>query len=124
MRTFTCDTVPFTVADARGATQATRICLQDLLVPTYVLINQSQFECTLNYSAKIENLEDEYSKASLMASMQDQVYKEMEVAGLAKFTAYCNKAVRVVFEDRTIVRLMQGCEAARIFSNSNLTYLG
>jgi len=30
----------------------------------------------------------------------------MEVPGLAKFTAYCNKAVRVVFEDRTIVRLM------------------
>ena len=40
----------------------------------------------------------------------------MEVPGLTKFTAYCNKAVRVVFEDRTIVRLMQGCEAARILT--------
>jgi hypothetical protein len=40
----------------------------------------------------------------------------MSVSGLAHFTAYCNKAVKVVFEDRTIVRLMQGCEAARILT--------
>ena len=51
-----------------------------------------------------------------MASMQDQVYKEMEVPGLAKFTAYCNKVVKVVFEDRTIVRMMLGCQSARILT--------
>jgi hypothetical protein len=51
MRSFTSDTVPFTVADARGATQAARICLQELLVPTYVVISQSHFDCTPNYSA-------------------------------------------------------------------------
>ena len=51
-----------------------------------------------------------------MASKQDQIYKEMEVAGLAKFTAYTNKAIKVVFEDRTIVRMMQGCDAVRILT--------
>jgi hypothetical protein len=86
------------------------------LVPTYVLINQSHFNETPNYTLFGEPLEDEFSKASLMASMQDQIYKEMEVTGLAKFTAYCNKVVKVVFEDRTIVRMMQGCESARILT--------
>lgn len=51
-----------------------------------------------------------------MASMQDQLYKEMEVAGLAKFTAYCNKSVKVVFEDRTIVRMVHGCENVRLLT--------
>ena len=51
-----------------------------------------------------------------MASMQDQIYKELEVAGLAKFTAYCNKSVKVVFEDRTIVRMMLGCDHVRLLT--------
>jgi hypothetical protein len=40
----------------------------------------------------------------------------MEVANLAKFTAYCNKSIKVVFEDRTIVRMMHGCESIRILT--------
>ena len=51
-----------------------------------------------------------------MASQQDAIYKEMEVAGLARFTAFCNKSIKVVFEDRTIVRMMLGCEAVRILT--------
>lgn len=40
----------------------------------------------------------------------------MEVAGLAKFTAYCNKAIKVVFDDRTIVRMVYGCDSIRLLT--------
>jgi hypothetical protein len=56
------------------------------------------------------------SKAALMAAQQDQVYKELSMPGLAQFTAYCNKAIKVVFEDRTIVRMMKGCDAIRVLN--------
>jgi hypothetical protein len=51
-----------------------------------------------------------------MAASQERIYKEMEVANLAKFTAYSNKSIKVVFEDRTIVRMMHGCESIRILT--------
>ena len=38
------------------------------------------------------------------------------MAGLAKFTAYCNKAIKVVFEDRTIVRMVYGCDSIRLLT--------
>jgi hypothetical protein len=40
----------------------------------------------------------------------------MEVKGLAQFTAYYNKAVKVVFEDRTIVRMMQKCDIVKVLT--------
>jgi hypothetical protein len=40
----------------------------------------------------------------------------MEVKGLAHFTAYCNKAIKVVFEDRTIVRMIYGSDVVRILT--------
>ena len=83
----------------------------------YVLLNQSHFMTTVGYESMYEPTEEDHlSKAYLMASQQDQVYKEMEVQNLAKFTAYCNKSIKVVFEDRTIVRMMQGCESIRILT--------
>ena len=38
-------------------------------------------------------------------SGSDQVVKELKVNGLATFTAFANHAIKVVFEDRTIVRM-------------------
>lgn len=51
-----------------------------------------------------------------MASMQDQLYKELELEGLGKFEAYCNKSIKVVFEDRTIVRMMSNCQSVRLLT--------
>jgi hypothetical protein len=38
-------------------------------------------------------------------SGSDIVLKELSVKGLATFTAFANKAVKVVFDDRTIIRM-------------------
>ena len=38
-------------------------------------------------------------------SGSDQVIKEMTVGGLATFTAFANHAIKVVFEDRTKIRM-------------------
>lgn len=40
----------------------------------------------------------------------------MEIEGLARFTAYTNKAVKVVFDDRTIVRMIYGCSTIRLLT--------
>jgi hypothetical protein len=40
----------------------------------------------------------------------------MEVKGLAQFTSYYNKAIKVVFEDRTIVRMMQKSDIVWVLS--------
>ena len=39
----------------------------------------------------------------------EQVIKEMNVADLGHFTAYSNQAIKAVFLDRTIVRMMKDC---------------
>ncbi len=38
-------------------------------------------------------------------SGSEYVVKEIQVKGLATFTAFQNKAIKVVFDDRTIVRM-------------------
>lgn len=37
-----------------------------------------------------------------------EILREMEVNGLARFTAYANHAIKVHFDDRTIVRMQKG----------------
>lgn len=69
MRTFTCDTIPFTVTDSLDPTK--RLNLQELLVDPYLVLKHP-FEETKGYSHKQQlEAEDELSKASLMASVQD-----------------------------------------------------
>ena len=51
-----------------------------------------------------------------MAAKQDEVLNNLEVKGLANFTAFHNKAIKVVFEDRTIVRMMQSCDIVRVLN--------
>jgi hypothetical protein len=40
----------------------------------------------------------------------------MSVPNLASFTAFCNRSIKVVFDDRTIVRMQHGCESIRILT--------
>ena len=41
----------------------------------------------------------------------------MEVPGLARFTAYSNFAIKVLFDDRTIVRMQKGYDVVKILSS-------
>jgi len=41
-------------------------------------------------------------------SGSDEIVKELDVRGLATFTAFANLAIKVKFEDRTIVRMQKG----------------
>jgi len=41
-------------------------------------------------------------------SGSSEVVREMEVNGLGRFTAYANYAIKVRFDDRTIVRMQKG----------------
>jgi hypothetical protein len=51
-------------------------------------------------------------------SGSDFVVKELQVKGLATFTAFENKAIKVVFEDRTIVRMQLGQELIKVLSKN------
>ena len=59
---------------------------------------------------------NDISKAGLMASHADQVIQAMTVADLGEFKAYANGAIKVVFQDRTIVRLMKDCPIIRVLT--------
>ena len=50
-------------------------------------------------------------------SGSDEVIKEMEIQGLAKFTAFSNFAIKVLFDDRTIVRMQKGYDVVKILSS-------
>ena len=45
-----------------------------------------------------------------------EVLREMEVNGLARFTAYANRAIKVHFDDRTIVRMQKGQDVVKVLS--------
>lgn len=49
-------------------------------------------------------------------SASNRVIRELEVKGLATFTAFENSSIKVVFDDRTIVRMQAGLEIIRILS--------
>ena len=40
----------------------------------------------------------------------------MEVNGLGRFTAYSNHAIKVHFDDRTIIRMQKGQEVVKVLS--------
>jgi hypothetical protein len=42
--------------------------------------------------------------------------KEITLDGLGKFIAYSNKSIKVMFEDRTILRLMNNCDIVRLLN--------
>ena len=44
----------------------------------------------------------------------NEVIKQLEVPNLATFYAYGNDSIKVVFTDRTILRMQKNCEAVRI----------
>jgi len=56
--------------------------------------------------------------AALMASQAqvDQIVNETEMKELGTFTAYSNKAIKAVFNDRTIIRAMLGCPIVKILN--------
>lgn len=51
-----------------------------------------------------------------MAGGPDTIYKQLEVKDLGSFTAYRNQAIKAVFQDRTIVRIMKDCRIIRVLN--------
>lgn len=81
--------------------------MQDVLLDAYNLMHNFIF---FN-DRKAESLSEEVARTKLdvqAMSGSSEVIKELQVKGLANFTAYANHAIKVVFEDRTIVRMQQG----------------
>jgi hypothetical protein len=48
----------------------------------------------------------------------NEVVKQMEVPNLATFYAYANESIKVLFTDRTILRMQKNCDAIRILDRS------
>lgn len=48
--------------------------------------------------------------------MTSKVYKTLEMPGLASFTAYTNRSVKVNFEDRTLLRFGHGSDVLHILN--------
>lgn len=42
--------------------------------------------------------------------------KEVKIENLGHFTAYSNKHIKALFDDRTIVRVFEGCKMAKILN--------
>jgi hypothetical protein len=111
LRSFTGDTVPFQV---QSHLPAVRLKPQLLLAPAFLMLEHFPPEMTAAQTGSSPS--EQLQKASLMAAGADSVVREVEVPDLGKFQAYANGAVRVLFKDRTIVRLMKDCQIARVLS--------
>jgi hypothetical protein len=71
--------------------------------------------------AKPESLHEEVTRTKQQIqsmSGSDVILKELQVKGLATFTAFENRAIKVVFDDRTIVRMQQGQELIKLLSKT------
>ena len=108
LRSFTCNTIPFTVPDYKQPREMPRLMLHEILANSFLMFKHP-FEVSGTYAQGM--VEDEMSKEKLVMSGENshKVVKELQMEGLAKFIAYGNRAIKVVFEDRTIVRLREGC---------------
>eukprot|EP00347_Sterkiella_histriomuscorum_P020126 403339009 len=117
LRSFTCDTVPFSVADSIDPANKPRIQFHEILVDAFIIIKHPFVPCEL-YSQEGAYEDDKLSKESLLAAQQNLVVKEMRVEGLAHFIAYSNKSIKVQFDDRTILRMQLNSNILRILSKS------
>ena len=78
--------------------------MQDLLLDGFNLMHNFMF---FN-EHQGDSLQSEVARTKQevqQMSGSDAVIKEMTIKGLAAFTAFENRAIKVVFEDRTIVRM-------------------
>ena len=49
-------------------------------------------------------------------SGSNHVVREMEINGLGRFTAYSNHAIKVHFNDRTLIRMQKGQDVVKVLS--------
>ncbi|CDW85361.1 UNKNOWN [Stylonychia lemnae] len=115
LRQFTCETIPFSVVDSIDPINHPRLQLQEILAHPFVILKQL-YEPNPLYVKETKPEEDHLSKASLMASQDNIILKEMHMEGLGHFQAYSNKSIKVSFEDRTILRMMRNCDIIRILN--------
>ena len=124
LRSFTSETIPFKqVAHQQEKTQF--INLQVILLDAFTMMKNYIFHATTlvdgvplrdQQITVEEQLEQTRFNVQNMSG-SNVVVKEMSVNGLANFTAFANQAIKVVFEDRTIVRMQKGQEFIRVLSS-------
>ena len=110
------------------AAEAHRMFTADT-IPPYILINNAPYELidiitTLSAISKVPivgntQIDHESISRSNIADLwgSTETHRELCVEGLGIFTAFKDKSVKGVFEDRTIIRLHFGHENAMILSN-------
>jgi len=114
LRSFTGDTIPFSVLAYQTQSQ---ILMQDILLDAYNLFHNFIYFNDRKPESLSEELARTKQEVQAMSS-STEVIKELQVKGLASFTAYANHAIKVVFEDRTIVRMQQGQELIKVLSKN------
>lgn len=113
IRSFTGETIPISVHGQHGDS----LFMQDLLIDVFTLMHNF-----LNFStgpSQAPSLHETLTKTKLdvqQMSGSDEVVRELQVKGLACFTAYSNRAIKVVFDDRTIVRMQHGQELIKVLT--------
>ena len=114
LRSFTSDTVPFSNPDSKFPLAAPRINVQECLLDAFLMLRQP-YEPNPIYNASSHD-SDALSKETLMAAQNNLVYKELALEGLGQFTAYTNRTVKVVFEDRTLLRLTDKSDVVKLIN--------
>ena len=116
LRSFTCDTIPFSVSDNTDPVNNPRVQLQEILSDAFIILKHPYEPNPLYAAVNSEDNDDPLSKANLMAAQDNLLVKEMKVEGLAHFMAYSNKSIKVSFSDRTLLRMMHNCPIIRILN--------
>ena len=134
LRSFTCNTIPFSVrlvnaeeanpdgAPAAGTKVASTFDQTDSYNPQLILkyafqVLQQPYDSQKETIQKPTFLSD-IQNADIMASQgqSDQIVLQQDIKDLGTFTAYSNKAIKVMFNDRTIVRAMLACPIVKILN--------
>lgn len=135
MRSFTNETIPFKQV-AHQDNDGEHINLQEILVDAFQLMRSFVFYQRNSVvpggavggtepaaAATIQQSMEQTKFAVQRMSGSTEVLREMQVQGLGGFTAYANCAIKVHFDDRTIVRMQKGQQVVKILSAKGDEYV-
>ena len=135
VRSFTNETIPFKQV-AHQDNDGEHINLQEILVDAFQLMRGFVFYQRNSVvpggagggtepaaAATIQQSMEQTKFAVQRMSGSTEVLREMQVQGLGSFTAYANYAIKVHFDDRTIVRMQKGQQVVKILSAKGDEYV-
>ena len=134
VRSFTNETIPFKQV-AHQDNDGEHINLQEILVDAFQLMRNFVFYQRNSASSGAAGTSEPAAASTIQQSMEQtkfavqrmsgstEVLREMQVQGLGSFTAYANYAIKVHFDDRTIVRMQKGQQVVKILSAKGDEYV-